>query len=142
MRSWSGRGALGADEVLNYKTTPEWGKAVLALTGQRGVDHVVEVGGPGTLDQSLKAVRIGGDVALIGVLTQGSPDLRALLMKAIHLSGIYVGSKEMFTTMNDLLVRDQIHPVVDRVFAFEQAVEALRTMESGSHFGKIVLKME
>ena len=138
--------ALGADETINYKQTPDWGKEVQRLTDKRGVDHVLEVGGAGTLAQSLVAVRAGGRVNLIGLLAQAQdgtpPDLMPILMKAIKLEGILVGSREMFESMNEALTRHQIKPVVDRTFPLDQAVEALKHMEAGSHFGKIGLTLD
>ena len=133
---------MGADAVVNYKTTPEWDKPARAFTGGAGVDHVVEVGGAGTLATSLKSVRRGGHVALIGVLTgPGEVDPRPILVKSIRLQGIYVGSREMFETMNRAISAGGLKPVVDRVFAFEQAAEAMRYQESGAHFGKIVIRV-
>ena len=138
--------ALGADETINYKAIPEWGKEVQRLTGNRGVDHVVEVGGAGTINQSLASARAGGRVDLIGVLAAGEggspPDMRLVLMKALKLEGILVGSRSMFEAMNETLIKHKIKPVVDRVFPLEEAGQALRHMESGSHFGKICLKLD
>lgn len=133
--------ALGATDGVNYKTTPEWGKAVQALTGGHGVDHVIEVGGGGTMDQSLTAVARGGQIHLIGVLTQGQINPLRLLTRAITLRGVYVGSRDMFEAMNRAIVANGIKPVIDRTFGFEQAKEAYRHLESGSHFGKIVIKV-
>lgn len=133
--------ALGADETINYKTTTDWDKAVFGLTDKIGVDHIVEVGGAGTLPKSLKAVRAGGHIAVIGILTGGGEvNPMPILMKAVRLQGIYVGSVEMFEAMNRKIEAEQIKPVIDRTFAFEDAREALKYMESGSHFGKIVVK--
>lgn len=132
--------ALGASEVINYKSVPEWGARARALTGGVGVDHVVEVGGAGTLAQSLEAVRTGGRVSLIGVLSQGTFNTIPLLMKSISLQGIFVGSREMFEAMNRAISVNGMKPVVDRVFPFEAMTEALKYMESGAHFGKVVLK--
>jgi NADPH:quinone reductase-like Zn-dependent oxidoreductase len=133
---------MGADAVVNYKTTPEWDKPARAFTGGVGVDHVVEVGGAGTLATSLKSVRRGGHVALIGVLTgEGEVDPRPVLVKSIRLQGIYVGSREMFEAMNRAIAASGLKPVVDRVFAFEEVAEAMRYQESGAHFGKIVIRV-
>jgi NADPH:quinone reductase-like Zn-dependent oxidoreductase len=133
--------ALGADETINYKTTPEWGRAAKAMTGGRGVDHVVEVGGTGTLAQSLHAVRAGGHIALIGVLAGGNFDNPIpILLRAIRVQGIFVGSRTMFEDMNRAIALHQMRPVVDRVFPFAQYPDALRHLESGAHFGKVVLK--
>lgn len=134
---------LGADEGINYKTTPDWDKAVLDLTGGAGVDHVVEVGGAGTLERSLRAVRAGGQVSLIGVLTGLTQDLNIapILMKQIRIQGIYVGSRAMFERMNRAITINRIVPVVDKVFEFGKAADALGHMESAGHFGKIVVRL-
>jgi NADPH:quinone reductase-like Zn-dependent oxidoreductase len=132
---------LGAPHGINYKTTPEWGDAVRKLTDGAGVDHVVEVGGAGTLPQSLRAVRTGGTISLIGVLSGGGQvNPMPILMKGVRVQGIFVGSREMFEAMNRTIALHQLRPVVDRVFPFAEAVEALRYLESGAHFGKIVIR--
>jgi NADPH:quinone reductase-like Zn-dependent oxidoreductase len=132
---------LGASDGINYKTTPDWDKAVRKLTGDVGVDHVVEVGGAGTLTRSLRAVRMGGQISLIGVLTGGGEvNPMPILMKTIRAQGIYVGSREMFEAMNRAIALNQLRPVVDRVFSFEEIREALHYMESGAHFGKICIR--
>ena len=132
---------LGADETINYKKTPDWDKEVFRLTGRVGVDHVVEVGGAGTLPKSLNAVRMGGGISMIGVLAGGSGlDPARVLMKSVRLQGIFVGSRQMFEDMNRAIALNGLRPVIDRIFSFEKAREALEYMESGSHFGKIVLK--
>jgi NADPH:quinone reductase-like Zn-dependent oxidoreductase len=133
---------LGAADGINYKKTPDWDKAVRALTGGVGVDHVVEVGGAGTLAQSLRAVRMGGRISLIGVLADGSGQVSPLpiLMKNVRVQGIYVGSREMFQAMNRAITLHQMRPVVDRVFGFREVHEALRYMASGAHFGKICIR--
>lgn len=133
--------SFGVDQVVNYKTTPEWGKRVLELTGGRGVDHVVEVGGGGTMDQSLTAVTRGGQIHLIGVLTQGQINPLRLLTRAITLRGVYVGSRDMFEAMNRAIDANGIKPVIDRVFTFEEAQQAYQHLKSGSHFGKIVIRV-
>ncbi len=130
---------LGADVGINYKTTPEWGKKAVELTG--GVDHVVEVGGGGTLGESLRAVKHGGHVAMIGILTgAAAANPVPILMKAIKVQGIFVGSREMFEAMNRAIALHKLKPAIDRVFPFDQAVEALKHMQSASHFGKIVIR--
>ncbi|MGH9632275.1 MAG: zinc-dependent alcohol dehydrogenase family protein, partial [Bryobacteraceae bacterium] len=122
---------MGAHETINYRKTPDWDKAVRELTGGVGVDHVVEVGGAGTLGRSVKAVRMNGRVLLIGVLAGGADfNPNPVLMRNIRLQGIYVGSREMFEGMNRALETHQIRPVVDRVFTFDRAHDAYRYMES------------
>jgi NADPH:quinone reductase-like Zn-dependent oxidoreductase len=133
---------LGASDGINYRTTPDWGQRVRELAGGVGVDHVVEVGGAGTLVQSLRAVRTGGTISLIGVLA-GATEFNPLpiLMKTVRLQGIFGGSREMFEAMNRAIALHQVRPVVDRVFPIEKAREALRHIESGTHFGKIVIQV-
>jgi NADPH:quinone reductase-like Zn-dependent oxidoreductase len=133
--------ALGASDVINYKTEPNWEANVLKVTGHRGVDQVVEVGGAKTLGKSLKAVRPGGHVSLIGVLAGGGGEVNPLpaVMKGVRIQGIFVGSREMFEAMNRAIVLHAIKPVVDRVFPMAEAPEAYRYMESGAHFGKVVI---
>jgi NADPH:quinone reductase-like Zn-dependent oxidoreductase len=112
------------------------------LTEGKGVDHIVEVGGAGTLPRSFKAARLGGQIALIGVLAGGGEvDPRPLLMRNIRLQGIYVGSRAMFQAMNRAIALHKLKPVIDRVFPFEQAADAYKHLESGAHFGKIVIKI-
>lgn len=134
---------MGADELINYKHVANWEEKVRELTGKIGVDHVVEVGGAGTLGKSLRAVRNGGHIALIGVLTGGSGEVNPIpiLMKGVRLQGIYVGSREMFEAMNRAIELSGMRPVVDKVFRFEEFPQALKYMESGAHFGKIVVKV-
>lgn len=133
---------LGAAEGINYKSTPAWEKRVLELTGGAGVDFVVEVGGAGTLGQSMKAVKPGGQISLIGVLSGGGGTVNPLpiLMKNIRVQGIFVGTREMFEDMNRAIAEHKLKPVVDRVFPFAEAAEAYRYMESAAHFGKIAIK--
>jgi len=132
---------LGASDGINYTETPAWEEKVRELTGGQGVDHVVEVGGAGTFNQSIKAVRIGGVISLIGVLAgKGEPNLMPLLMKAIRVHGIFVGSREMFEAMNKAIALHQMRPVVDRVFGFSEIQAALKHMESGAHFGKVCVR--
>ena len=133
--------AMGASDGVNYKDTPDWDKRVVELTGGVGVDHVVEVGGSGTLGRSVQAVRAGGHIALIGVLTQGDFDPRPLLMRSIRLQGIYVGSRTMFEAMNRAIALHGVRPTIDRVFQMEQAADALGYLESAGHFGKVVVRI-
>lgn len=132
---------LGAAAGVNYKTTPEWEKWARQQTSGAGVDLVVEVGGAGTLERSVKATRTGGRIALIGVLAGGSTfDPLPLMMKGITLRGIFVGSRAMFERMNEVMAKHAIRPVVDRVFAFDEVKEAFTHLEGGGHFGKVVVK--
>jgi len=112
------------------------------LTGGIGVDHVVEVGGAGTLGKSLRAVRTGGRISLIGVLGgAGDVGFLPILMKNVQVQGIFVGSRAMFESMNRAIALHQLRPVVDRVFAFDEAPAALKYLESGAHFGKVVIRV-
>jgi NADPH:quinone reductase-like Zn-dependent oxidoreductase len=132
---------LGATDGINYKTTPDWDKRVRELTGA-GADHIVEVGGAVTLPKSLKAVRMGGTISLIGNVAGGGEfNPVPLLMKNVRLQGIFVGSREMFEGMNTAMVTHKLRPVVDRVFPFSEAREAMRYMESGAQFGKICIRV-
>ncbi len=133
--------AMGAWATVNYTEHPEWAKQVLDLTDGRGVDHVVEVGGAGTLEQSIEATRVGGHVALIGVLTMGSINPMPILRKSIRLNGIYVGSRAMFEDMNAAIEVAGLRPVIDRTFPFAEARDAYRHMEAAGHFGKIVIEL-
>lgn len=133
---------MGATDGVNYKQREDWDAWVKEKTDNLGVDLVVEVGGTGTLERSMKAVRLGGHIALIGVLTgKGTINPMPLIMKAITLRGIYVGHRNSFTELNRFLSRYEIHPVIDQTFAFADAPDAFRYMESGQHFGKIVITM-
>jgi len=132
---------LGATAGTNYKTSPDWDKWARSQTGS-GVDHVVEVGGAGTLERSIKAVRTGGHIALIGVLSgQGAINPLPILMKSVCVRGIFVGSRSMFEDMIRAIGASQLRPVIDRTFAFAEFPAALRHMESGTHFGKIVVSV-
>jgi NADPH:quinone reductase-like Zn-dependent oxidoreductase len=133
---------LGASEGINYNTTAKWDDRVRELTGGAGVDYVVEVGGAGTLAQSMRAVKTGGQISLIGVLTGGAGQVNPLpiLMKNIRVQGIFVGSREMFEAMNRAIALHQMKPVVDHVFPFSEAVDAFRYMETGAHFGKVAIR--
>lgn len=133
---------IGADDLINYKTDPDWDARVLDLTEKRGVDHIVEVGGAGTMPKSIKAVKSGGDISVIGVLSPGEGiNPVSLISKSIKLQGIFVGSRHMFEDMNRLISQNNIKPVIDKTFEFGAVKEALKYMESGSHFGKIVVKI-
>jgi NADPH:quinone reductase-like Zn-dependent oxidoreductase len=132
---------LGATHTLNYRDEPEWDKSVLSLLPD-GVDCVVEVGGVDTIARSLKTVRMGGMIAVIGALTGAAPsiDPRAILMNTIQVQGIYVGSRSMFERMNRALELRQIRPIVHRVFPWLEVREAMKFMKAQSHLGKICLQ--
>jgi len=134
---------LGADETINYRTHPEWHEQVLKLTGGVGADLVLEVGGPGTLERSLKSVRVGGNIALIGLLDPGKepPSVLPVMMNAQVIRGIYVGSVAMFREMNRAIELHGLRPVIDRTFPFEKAREAYEYFSSQQHMGKVVLEM-
>lgn len=135
--------ALGASHGINYKAEPEWGRLVRELTEGRGVDHVVEVGGPGTLPQSIAACRIGGHIALIGVLTGRGGEVPTAFMMARQqrLQGLIVGSRTDQEDMVRGLEATGIRPVIDRTFALAEIAEAFRHQEAERHFGKICLRM-
>jgi NADPH:quinone reductase-like Zn-dependent oxidoreductase len=134
---------LGARDTLNYRQTPDWEKKVYELTGKEGVDHVIEVGGAGTLEKSLSSVRFGGRISLIGVLTgfDGLVKPWPIVARSATVQGIYVGSTEMFTRMNAAISANTLRPVIDRVFPFTEAREAFAHLESGRHFGKVVISV-
>ncbi|MEM7808675.1 MAG: NAD(P)-dependent alcohol dehydrogenase, partial [Planctomycetota bacterium] len=134
---------LGADQVVNYGKNPEWQDEVLKLTDGRGVDNVLEVGGAGTLERSLKSVRVGGTVSLIGLLTNPDeqPSILPALLNAQTIRGIYVGSVHRFETMNRAVAGHQIKPVIDRVFDFGEAKEAYTYFASQKHVGKVVIRV-
>ena len=133
---------LGADDRINYRTTPDWGKAVKAATGGRGADLVLEVGGPGTLPMSLRAVRFAGHIAIIGSVGGAAEGFNptALIGNSAKLQGLSVGSRDMFEAMCRFIALKKIEPVVDKVFAWTDARTAFETMRAGDQFGKIVLK--
>ena len=133
--------ALGADVVINYQDTPEWGDAVLAATGGRGADIVVEVGGPGTLPQSIRACAVGGHIALIGVLTGFAGDVPTveLMRKQQTLKGLIVGSREQQQDMVRALDLVSWRPVIDSRYPLEQIADAFAHQQAAKHFGKICL---
>ncbi|WP_416907857.1 MAG: zinc-dependent alcohol dehydrogenase family protein [Polymorphobacter sp.] len=135
--------ALGADHVINYKATPDWAKAVLALTGGRGVDHIVEIGGAGTLPQSITAVAVGGHISLIGVLAgfSGEVPTMMLMAKQVRLIGITVGTRRQQQDMIRAIEANGIKPVIDRTFAMAELGEAFKYQASAAHFGKICVSL-
>jgi NADPH:quinone reductase-like Zn-dependent oxidoreductase len=134
---------LGADFTINYRTNPEWQDEVLRITGGRGVDVVLEIGGRDTLKRSLAAARTGGVIAVIGGLSGWGSELEflPLIAGAKRLSGIFVGSRKMFEDLNRVVSAAGIHPVVDRTFGFDQVREAYEHLASGGHFGKVVIRI-
>lgn len=134
---------LGADAVVNYKAVPDWGKKAKDLTDGRGVDHVIEVGGPGTLMQSITACRTGGHIALIGVLTGfvGEVAIPALFSNQIRTSGISVGSRADQEDMIRAITVNRLKPVIDRSFPLEEIAAAFKYYESQKHFGKVCLEL-
>jgi NADPH:quinone reductase-like Zn-dependent oxidoreductase len=135
--------ALGAFAGVNYKRYPNWEQEVQKLTDGRGVDHVIEVGGVGTLSRSFQTVAFAGKVALIGVLAgpTGDANPHGLMIKSGSLHGIFVGSRRMFEEMNVAIEVNKIRPIIEKVFPFEQAVNAYRLQLSGQFMGKIVIKV-
>ncbi len=135
--------SMGANALINYKRTPDWEKEVLKATDGRGVDCIVEVGGPGTLARSMEAVGFAGRIALIGAVAgfQGETNPRPLMRKGASIHGIFVGSRAMFENMSAAIEVNGIKPVIDRVFPFAEAIEAYRHLKSAVHFGKIVIRL-
>ena len=134
--------AMGAHHTINYRTEPDWEKRVLEITQRRGVDLTLEVGGAGTLSKTLKATAYAGHISLIGVLTGISGELQIghLLHKALTVRGIYVGSRAMFAAMNAAITQHNLEPVIDRVFSFDETLDAFRHLEAAQHLGKIVIR--
>jgi NADPH:quinone reductase-like Zn-dependent oxidoreductase len=134
--------ALGADHLVNYKATPQWSKPVREATGGRGADFIMEVGGGGTIQESMRAVKLGGHIAVIGIVAgAGEPfNPAALIGNSAKLQGLSVGSREMFESMCRAIELHDIRPVVDKVYPFTEARAAFGAMAAGEHFGKIVLE--
>lgn len=132
---------LGADFVINYREDPAWGESARRLTGGRGVDAVIDIGGPATLEQSLQAVRVGGCVAVIGILggLSGELPLMPVLAKQVRLLGVLVGSRRQQLDLVRAINANKMRPVLDRHFPLDGLADAFRYQESGQHFGKIIL---
>src|SRR5262245_26255002 len=135
--------ALGASHTINYKGTPDWEKQAMEFTGGRGVDHVVEVGGQGTLTRSFGALRVGGRISMIGNLSGAATELNpGLIMgRRANIQGISVGSTQMFEALNRAIAASAIKPVIDKVFGFDEVKAAYNHMAAGAHFGKIVIRV-
>ncbi|KAK4664080.1 uncharacterized protein QC763_0082210 [Podospora pseudopauciseta] len=142
--------ALGADYVINYRTSPDWEKEVMKITGDKGVDVILETGGAGTLYKSLDCVAFGGLISCIGYVSgredkagEARVNLNLLaLRRTVTLKGIINGPRDRFEEMCRFYEKHQIRPVVDRVFGFEEAAEAMKYLAGGSHFGKVVVRVE
>jgi NADPH:quinone reductase-like Zn-dependent oxidoreductase len=134
---------LGASHTINYKSTPDWEKAAMEFTAGRGVDHVVEVGGAGTLARSFGAIRVGGRISMIGGLSGAATELNPGLIMArrANIQGISVGSTQMFEAVSRAIAVNAIKPVIDKVFGFDDAIAAYKHMAAGAHFGKIVIRV-
>jgi NADPH:quinone reductase-like Zn-dependent oxidoreductase len=133
--------SLGADELINYRQTPDWESRVLELTDGIGVDVTIETGGGGTLEKTMEATRVGGTISLIGVLSGGLVNPTTVMRKSIRLQGVYVGNRRMFEDMNAAFSLNRLHPVIDQVFEFEDAPAAFHAMRAAGHFGKLVVKI-
>lgn len=133
--------ALGADHLINYGTTPDWDRTVKDLTGGEGCDHVIELGGAETVDKSIRAARTGAQVSVIGVLSgaKAAVTLPLVVMRSLRMQGVTVGSRDDFEAMCRAMAEAAMHPVVDRVFPFEEAPEAFRYLKAGGHFGKVCI---
>jgi len=134
---------LGASHVTNYRRYPDWSHQVLEVTGGMGVDYIVDTGGAGTLDQSIKAAAVGGSISVVGMLTgaYGTFDTLPILRKTLHLQGTVIGSVEMLERMIGTIETLGIRPVIDRAFEMHDIVPALEYLASGQHVGKIVVRM-
>ena len=133
--------ALGADHVINYRKDTNWGETARALTGGRGVDHVIEVGGPSTLEQSMIAVRVAGHISVIGILSgvSGAMNFVPALVKQVRLQGVLVGSRTQQQDMVRAINAAGMRPIIDRHFPLSEIVDAFKYQETNQHFGKIVL---
>ncbi len=131
----------GATATINYRTHEDWNTEVRRLTHGRGADHVIEIGGPGTLQRSIAAAGFGASITLIGVLTRGQIDPVAILGGGVAVRGIFVGNRQMFEAMNRAMEQNEIHPIIDRVFPFEEAKAAYHHLQTAQHIGKIVIQI-
>ncbi len=139
--------ALGADEIIDCKATPNWAAEVLTLTAGRGADAVIDNGGPGTWSSSITCAAVGGRVLLVGLLTgldesQSGPVFLPIFMRETTVTSVHVGSREMFEDMNRAITQHRLHPVIDRVFPFDQVQQAYDHLKTGTHFGKVVITVD
>jgi NADPH:quinone reductase-like Zn-dependent oxidoreductase len=133
---------LGADLLINYKAYPEWDQEVMKLTQGKGVECVVETGGAGTIARSMRSLAQGGKISLLGVLTrEGDTNPHTLMLKSGNLHGVFVGNRNMFEQLNRAIEFNDIHPVIDRVFRFDETIEAYAYLKSQAHFGKVVISL-
>lgn len=139
----AGLQSLGAEHVVLYKNEAEWSRAILELTGGAGVDHIVETCGAGTIDESIKAAAIGGNICLVGLLTGagGRVDMLPLLAKTLHVHGVVLGSVEMLERMNGMIEHLGIHPVIDLEFEMRDFAAALEYLSAARHIGKVVVRV-
>jgi NADPH:quinone reductase-like Zn-dependent oxidoreductase len=135
--------SLGAWATVNYRTTPDWDVEVRKLTDGAGFSHIIENGGPGTFDRSLRALAAGGKIAQIGVITGHGPQSNLFRLQLINadINGISVGSAQHFAAMNEFFVSHRIKPIIDRRFPFDESEAAYEYLASGGHFGKVVIKL-
>ena len=135
--------ALGADHLINYKKELTWGNLAREITNGTGVDHVIEVGGPETLEQSMLAARVGGHISVIGILTglEGNLSIVTALIKQLRLQGLIVGNRTQQQEMIKAIDANNMRPIIDKVFPVEDIVDAFRYQESNQHFGKICLNV-
>ena len=137
-------GELGAVHGINYRENEKWSRAVREHTRGAGVDHVIEVGGVGTLEQSIRACKMGGHISLVGVLAgpQAPLNLTLVLMQDIRIQGVFVGPRETFEEMNRAIAQHELRPVIDKVFPYAEARQALEYVVAGSHFGKVCIAVD
>ncbi|WP_285020600.1 NAD(P)-dependent alcohol dehydrogenase [Novosphingobium sp. fls2-241-R2A-195] len=133
--------AMGADHVVNYAATPEWGAAARAFTGGRGIDKIVDSAGPGTMPQSLSALRRGGEIAMVGVIAPGTIDPLAILVGGALVRGVMVGSRRHFEDLGRALEAHRIEPLIDRSFTFDETAEAYEHLRAAQDMGKVVIEM-
>jgi NADPH:quinone reductase-like Zn-dependent oxidoreductase len=135
--------AMGSDMGVNYKDHPDWEEEVKTLTNGQGVNCVVEVGGVGTISKSMMCLGLGGKIGMIGVLAgpNGECNPRNLMMTGSSIHGIFVGSRQMFESMNATIEANDIHPLIDKVFEMDEALDAIKYFQSQAHMGKVVIRV-